>query len=54
MAAELESELGVQSELIAGSGGVFTVTVDGDVVYSKAETGRFPEPGEAAKAVKAA
>jgi selT/selW/selH-like putative selenoprotein len=50
VAAELEKAFGVQSELIPGSGGVFTVTVDGRVVYSKAETGGFPEPGEAAKA----
>lgn len=29
-----------------GSKGVFDVTVDGKLIYSKAETGRHAEPGE--------
>jgi predicted Rdx family selenoprotein len=29
-----------------GSKGVFDVTVDGSLIYSKAETGRHAEPGE--------
>lgn len=29
-----------------GSGGVFDVVADGKLVYSKDETGRFPEAGE--------
>ena len=32
--------------LITGSKGVFDVVVDGDVLYSKAATGRHAEPGE--------
>jgi len=37
--------------LIEGSGGVFVVTLDGSVIYSKKEligcrSSRFPEPGE--------
>ena len=32
--------------LIPGEKGVFDVTVDGDVIYSKHETGRHAEPGE--------
>jgi len=31
---------------VKGSGGVFDVRADGRLVYSKFETGRFPEPGE--------
>jgi len=27
--------------------------VDGELVYSKFETGRFPEPGEVAKLIEA-
>jgi selT/selW/selH-like putative selenoprotein len=46
LAAELKTNLGVESKLIAGSGGVFDVTVDGVVVFSKKSVGRFPEPGE--------
>ncbi len=32
--------------LTMGSQGVFDVTVDGDLIYSKDETGRHDEPGE--------
>lgn len=32
--------------MITGSAGVFDVIVNGDVVYSKASTGRHAEPGE--------
>ena len=30
-------------KLIPSSGGCFEVTVDGDLVYSKLETGKFPD-----------
>ena len=33
-------------EVVAGSGGVFTVEVDGDVLFSKAAAGRHAQPGE--------
>jgi selenoprotein W-related protein len=33
-------------QLIEGSGGVFDVRVDGDLIYSKDQTGRFPEHAE--------
>ncbi len=29
--------------MIEGSGGIFDVRVDGDLIYSKEETGMFPE-----------
>ena len=32
--------------LVTGENGVFDVTVDGDLIYSKAQTGRRAEPGE--------
>ena len=32
--------------LVTGENGVFDVTVDGGLIYSKAQTGRFAEPGE--------
>jgi len=32
--------------LIPGHGGVFDVTVDGKLIYSKKAVGRFPQPGE--------
>lgn len=38
--------------LIPSSGGIFEVRVDGEVVYSKDSTGRFPEKGEVIEAMK--
>ena len=32
--------------LTTGGDSVFDVTVDGDLIYSKAQTGRHAEPGE--------
>ena len=32
--------------LVMGSKGIFDVKVDGELIYSKAETGRHAEPGE--------
>ncbi|MCF6187514.1 MAG: Rdx family protein [Desulfobulbaceae bacterium] len=36
----------VQVALIAGSSGVFEVVVDGKQIFSKKQSGRFPEEGE--------
>lgn len=33
-------------ELIKGGGGIFDVKVDGDLVYSKKQTGQFPDHDE--------
>ncbi|MBZ0267903.1 Rdx family protein [bacterium] len=40
LAEELQREFDTKPELIASSGGVFEVTVDGTLVYSKKKTGR--------------
>ena len=53
LAAELKEALGVDSELIAGSGGIFTVRVDGHVLFDKKSVGRFPVLGEVSKVIKA-
>ncbi len=42
----------MQAELIKGSGGVFDVTADGALVYSKHRTGRFPENAEVLQALR--
>jgi selT/selW/selH-like putative selenoprotein len=47
----LKKELGIQSELIRSSGGVFNVEYAGSLVFSKAKKGRFPDPGEVAKLI---
>ena len=36
-----------------GSGGVFDVTADGQLIYSKHSTGRFPENTEVVQALRA-
>ena len=39
--------------LVPSSGGAFEVSVNGQKVYSKLETGEFPEPNDLLKKVKA-
>jgi len=36
----------VSAKLVKGAGGVFDVVVDGKRIFSKQESGRFPDPGE--------
>jgi selT/selW/selH-like putative selenoprotein len=40
------------AKLVKGSGGIFDVTVDGVLVFSKFEVGRFPDPGEVVRLIK--
>ena len=42
----------MQAELIKGSGGIFDVTADGSLIYSKHSTGRFPESAEVLQALR--
>ena len=42
----------VDPELIKGDSGVFDVVVDGKLIYSKDETGRFPEHDEVLSQLK--
>ena len=46
MAADLKHRFGVDADLKPGHGGVFDVELDGQRIYSKDETHRFPNPGE--------
>jgi len=46
LAAELKKGLGVESKLTPGSGGVFDVTADGKLIFSKKSVGRFPRTDE--------
>ena len=52
MAEELRKTFNANVTLVPGSGGVFDVTADGKLAYSKSETGRFPDPGEVVKILK--
>jgi len=40
------------TRLVKGRDGVFNVTVDGRLVYSKHQTGRFPDSGEVVDAIR--
>jgi selenoprotein W-related protein len=42
----------VKANLIPGSKGIFDVIVDGKLVFSKYETGHFPQQGELANKLK--
>jgi selenoprotein W-related protein len=47
LAAELKQEIpGAEVRLVPSSGGVFEVTVDGSLVFSKKALRRHPQPGE--------
>lgn len=41
------------ASLVESQGGAFEVTVDGDLVYSKLETGDFPDDAEIVRMLKA-
>ncbi len=38
--------MGLESQLVRGSGGIFEVSVDGERIFSKKEEGRFPSEKE--------
>ena len=46
LAAVIARELGLDAEIAPGSRGVFDVTVDGDILFSKHRAHRFPEHAE--------
>jgi selenoprotein W-related protein len=52
LAAEIEEKFKVKSELEASSGGAFEVFVNGKKIFSKLETGRFPETEEILSKIK--
>jgi selenoprotein W-related protein len=52
LAAAISDSFGVQAELIKGKNGIFDVVLDGTLIYSKHETGRFPENDEILKMLR--
>jgi predicted Rdx family selenoprotein len=46
LAAKIEKALGSRVELIPEGKGVFDISVDGNLEYSKYQTGTFPEEGQ--------
>jgi selT/selW/selH-like putative selenoprotein len=49
---ELKKNLGADIELIAGSNGVFDISLDGTMIYSKFEKGRFPQTEDVLNIIK--
>lgn len=52
MAATIKDEFGVEPSLIRGRDGIFDVIVDGEKVFSKHDTGRFPEEEEVIASIR--
>jgi selenoprotein W-related protein len=46
LAAAIKRSSGTDSKLIAGANGIFDVVMDGELIYSKHQTGQFPEDSE--------
>lgn len=44
--AEISGDETTEIELIRGAGGVFDVTADGELLFSKHDSGRFPDNDE--------
>ena len=42
----IEKRFGIKAELIKGTGGVFEVTFNNSLIFSKKELGRFPDDNE--------
>jgi len=47
----LREQCGIEVELVRSSGGVFEVTIEGDLIYSKKQTGEFPDEMKIVKQV---
>ena len=48
----MESNFGTESQLVEGAGGIFDVVVDGQLVYSKHQTGDFPDEDTLIESIK--
>lgn len=49
---ELKKKFEAEIELVAGSNGVFDVSLDGNMIYSKFEEGRFPQTDNIVERIK--
>lgn len=52
MAEDLKQEFGFDVELVQSSGGIFDVEYKGKTIFSKSESGRFPDLGEVPNIIK--
>jgi len=49
LAASIKDKFGISVELIKSGGGVFEVCKDGELIFSKKKSGRFPDTYEILK-----
>lgn len=42
----IRAETGIEAELVRSQGGAFEITFDGEQIYSKLQTGVFPDQRE--------
>ncbi len=52
LAEKLKTSLKLETDLIKGSNGIFDVEIDGKLVYSKNETGEFPDEESLVQKIK--
>jgi len=52
LAEKLREKTGVETKLIKSSGGVFEVVYNGELIFSKKKTGRFPDPDKIVEIIK--
>ena len=50
----MKNALDVESKLVASGGGVFEITVDAELIFSKKSLNRFPEDGEVLELIRSA
>jgi selT/selW/selH-like putative selenoprotein len=53
LAAEISDKFGVTSELVEGDNGIFDVSVDGNLIFSKFDVDRFPDDAEVVRLLSA-
>jgi selT/selW/selH-like putative selenoprotein len=53
LADSLKSQFGEATSIRPGKSGQFDVLIDGELIFSKAHTGRFPIDGEVEKRIAA-
>jgi len=54
VAAQIKQELDLSPELVKGSGGIFRIEVDGDVVAEKTRERGFPDDPDIVEAIRGA
>ena len=48
----MKDALDLDPKLVASHGGVFEISVDGELIFSKRSTGRFPDDGEVLRLIR--